>query len=307
MLGFLCNLPGKGGYASRFVPASPACPPHADLERWRRHALDSRHDRVLLHAAGPSPHLNVWDPVTGERWELPPPLGVWNWWPGDWNAAVLCAASGGACDHLHCRGAPFLVVFVGDDAWQISLFTYSPEAGSWSEPIFAAPASEYGVYSAPTALVGNSLYFNIGMGFSMLRYDLITRETSFIDHIPVKSIIHDRTEPMTMEDDGILVAVFNNYERLLLWSMEENPNGDAVWPQIRVIELKKLLPADAFPVYPNCFAFVRGVGIVVGTKNGLFVIDLKSDKVEMVCEGKIFQGVVPYMSFYIPGTTFLGL
>jgi len=151
VLGFLCNLPGKGGYASRFVPASPACPPHAALGRWRRHTLEARHGRVLLCAADGSPHLNVWDPVTGEQWELPPPPlpAVWNYWmPGRWNAAVLCAASGGACDHLHCRGAPFLVVFVGDDAWQISLFTYSPEAGSWSEPIFAAPASEYGVYSA---------------------------------------------------------------------------------------------------------------------------------------------------------------
>jgi len=42
-------------------------------------------------------------------------------------------------------------------------------------------------------------------------------------------------------------------------------------------------------------------------KNGLFIIDLKSDKVEMVCEGKIMHGVVPYTSFYIPGTILLGL
>ena len=62
-----------------------------------------------------------------------------------------------------------------------------------------------------------------------------------------------------------------------------------------------------FPSTLIVFAFVRGVGIVVGTKNGLFIIDLKSDKVEMVCEGKIMHGVVPYTSFYIPGTTLLGL
>ena len=142
-------------------------------------------------------------------------------------------------------------------------------------------------------------------GDSMLRYDLITRKTSVIDHTPAK--YHDPTEPIMMGDGGVLLVAVENYNKLFLWSMEENPNGDAVWPQIRVIELKKLLPADAFPVYPNCFAFVRGVGIVVGTKNGLFIIDLKSDKVEMVCEGKIIHVVVPYMSFYIPGTTFLGL
>ena len=304
MLGFLCNLPGKGGYASRFVPASPACPPHADLGRWRWHTLEARHGRVLLCAADGSPHLNVWDPVTGEQWELPPPPlpAVWNYWmPGRWNAAVLCAASGGACDHLHCRGAPFLVVFVGDDAGQISLFTYSPEAGSWSEPIFAAPASEYGVYSAPTALVGNSLYFMIFRGDSMLRYDLITRKTSVIDHTPAK--YHDPTEPIMMGDGGVLLVAVENYNRLFLWSMEENPNGDIVWAQIRVIELKKLLPAD---VINHCgFGFIHGVGILVGTNNGLLIIDLKSDKVKMVCEGNIY-GAVPYMSFYIPGATLLG-
>lgn len=85
-----------------------------------------------------------------------------------------------------------------------------------------------------------------------------------------------------------------------------NPNIRAVWAQIRVIELKKLLPADALPVYANCFAFARGVGILVDRNDRLFIIDLKSDKVQMVCEGRIMHGVVPCMSFYIPGTTLLG-
>ncbi|RLN35447.1 uncharacterized protein C2845_PM03G22790 [Panicum miliaceum] len=280
VLGFLGNLVGRRGPAPRFFPASPACPPLADLERWRWLKLEARHGRVLLgsEAFGP-PHLVVWDPVTGKRWELPPPSDVWH--PNHWNAAVLCAASGGACDHLHCRGVPFLVVFVGSDAEQISLCTYSSEAGSWSEPTFAATAFEYagGVDRVPTALVGNSLYFMIDMGYSMLGYDLITRKTSVIDHTPAKSI-HDPTEPMVMEDGGILVAV-ENYNRLFLWSMEEKPKGDIVWAQIRVIELNKLLPANALPnalpVYANCFAFVCGVGILVGTNGRLCIIDLKSD------------------------------
>jgi len=58
-----------------------------------------------------------------------------------------------------------------------------------------------------------------------------------------------------------------------------------------------LLPAD---VINHCgFGFIHGVGILVGTNNGLLIIDLKSDKVKMVCEGNIY-GAVPYMSFYIP-------
>jgi len=62
----------------------------------------------LLHSVpwdlGENPLKNpfvVWDPITGERWELP--LLSWSFNPYSWNAAVLCH-----------RG-PFLVVLVGTD------------------------------------------------------------------------------------------------------------------------------------------------------------------------------------------------
>jgi len=70
-------------------------------------------------------------------------------------------------------------------------------------------------------------------GDSMLRYDLITRKTSVIDHTPAK--YHDPTEPIMMGDGGVLLVAVENYNKLFLWSMEENPNGDIVWAQIRVI------------------------------------------------------------------------
>ena len=73
----------------------------------------------LLHSVpwelGENPLKNpfvVWDPITGERWELP--LLSWSFNPYSWNAAVLCA-SAVACDHLDCHRRPFLVVLVGTD------------------------------------------------------------------------------------------------------------------------------------------------------------------------------------------------
>ncbi|KAF8772444.1 hypothetical protein HU200_005771 [Digitaria exilis] len=120
MLGYFCNLyPDAGnpnrnkdaGPVSRFFPASAAYPRHPDQANWS--ALDARHGRVLLRSVRGNPRISVWDPFTGERWELPPLSDTWYEDDEDhWNAAVLCAATGGGgCDHLDCRGKPFLVVY----------------------------------------------------------------------------------------------------------------------------------------------------------------------------------------------------
>nr|CAB3452280.1 unnamed protein product [Digitaria exilis] len=158
MLGYFCNLyPGKEtGPVSRFFPASPACPPLPD--QINRSALDARHGRVLLRKdmIRGCARLSVWDPVTGERWQLPPlSLDAWNDDDDDddddeWSAAVLCAASSTGCGHLDCRGKPFLVVCAGSPAGaeQIFLCVYS-------EPAVAAPRPDYGVSDqVPPALDG---------------------------------------------------------------------------------------------------------------------------------------------------------
>jgi hypothetical protein len=64
---------------------------------------DGWHTRVLIQVFHGRILGLVWDPVTGERHELPK-LDM------DWyiySAAVLCAADG--CDHLDCHGGPFRV------------------------------------------------------------------------------------------------------------------------------------------------------------------------------------------------------
>ncbi|KAF8731960.1 hypothetical protein HU200_015910 [Digitaria exilis] len=305
MLGYLCNLLNDMGPVSRFIPASPAYPRHPDQVNWK--AIDARHGRVLLRSVRGRPRISVWDPVTGERWELPPLSDAWYEDDEDyWNAAVLCAATG--CGHLDCRGKPFLVVCAGSCGTEmISLCIYSSETGSWSEPIFAAPRPEYGVTDqAPPALVGNTLYFMVRMGTGILRYDLVTREATMDENLAVKSLNYSSV-PMALEDGGMALGV-ENYSKLFLWSMETSPKGDISWKKIRMIELNELLPVTVRdrPVDVNCFAFVPPFGILVYTPPRLFSIDLMSDKVEVVCEGRYMSGIVPYRSFYIPGITLHG-
>jgi len=94
--------------------------------------------------------------------------------------------------------------------------------------------------------------------------------------------------------------------------MEANFNGSMGWAQIRAIDLVKLLSVNVQSNRCDFVGFAHGVGILfVGILDGLFSFDLKSGQVRRVCEGGChydgIRGVVPYMSFYTPGTTLLGL
>ncbi|CAL5091863.1 unnamed protein product [Urochloa decumbens] len=305
VLGVICNLSGwddGGRFATRLIPTSPACPRRDDLLFC--HALDARHGRVLLGGVPSYPgadpveagrHLAVWDPVTYGLRALPPALA-------DCKAAVACAAGDG-CDHLDCHSGPFVVVALGgfepEDIW---LCVYSSEADSWSEPTYLSRAPVYGVSCQPAALVGNTLYFAID-GSRILRYDLATREASVI-YLPETCGYGNRL--MTLEDGAVGVARVDSDRdarlSLCLWSMEASPNGDIGWTKIRVIELNKLLPVDELLITPNSLVgFAHGIGVFfIKANDRLFMIDLKSGKVKMVCKGSHFYTVVPYTSFYTP-------
>ncbi|TVU40070.1 hypothetical protein EJB05_13518, partial [Eragrostis curvula] len=96
MLGFLCNLEqcdDDGGVRSSkdaFVPNSFPHPPPA------------------RSAAASSPNPRARKVELPKLPSEPPPYNA-----ASWNAAVLCAAGSGACDHLDCHRGPFLVLFIG--------------------------------------------------------------------------------------------------------------------------------------------------------------------------------------------------
>ncbi|KAJ1264766.1 hypothetical protein BS78_08G026400 [Paspalum vaginatum] len=317
-LGFLLNIVDRFDYvATRFVPATSFRPPRAD------HTLcvarDARHGRVVLEAKktkqDEEARIVVWDPTTDERWELPTaPLGPsYNFC---WTATVVCAATvSGTCDHLDCRGEPFIVVAVGnnennDGNGVASLWVYSSEADAWGKP---TPLSKGSVVASPTALVGKTLYFTIGgADMSVLMYDLATQKTS-IARLPLPHRHYFNTLPMTMEDGGLGVAGLEGFGRLYLWSVEANvnPNGDIRMEctQNRVIELDKLLPVDPCSIFSGFLSYLHGVDVFfVGTIEGFFTFDPKSGRVRKVYQeafddlvgGTGIYGAIPYMNFYTP-------
>uniref|UniRef100_A0A0A9EZY5 F-box protein AT5G49610-like beta-propeller domain-containing protein n=1 Tax=Arundo donax TaxID=35708 RepID=A0A0A9EZY5_ARUDO len=297
MLGFLCNI----GSGSRFVPTSSFRPRGADRRGWR--ALDARHGRVLLHwdpAHSPfESGLVVWDPATG-AWRGVPALPPWALYPYSWNAAVLCAAAGGGagCDHLDCHRGHFLVVVVGTNQKEMFAYVYSSEAAAWSEPA-SAPHPQDSVDFAPSALVGNTLYFAFQMGTGILEYNLVTRDMAVIGLPP--SRFYGQRGVLTTRDDGALGFARAEKSTLYLWSREPRPEGDAHWAQSRVIELDTLLPVDVLRTFSDVVSFVDGIGVIfVRTGDGLFTIDLKSRQVTKVCKDSGFSGIFPYMSFQTP-------
>ncbi|TKW30114.1 hypothetical protein SEVIR_2G013500v4 [Setaria viridis] len=285
-----------GRNVGRFVPTAAFRSPRAAESRsWR--ALDARHGRVLLRCPG-EPFgtdivLAVWDPITDEKRKLP--LLPRN--RSRWGAAILCSAAG-ACDHLDCHRGPFLVVFVGSNLGGTCICTYSSDAAAWSQAISTPGTGDCVDPLMRSALIGNALYFGLVKKTKALRYDLESREMSWVQLPPTYHNFELRVLTTT-EDDGLgLVTAHSN--KIYMWSRKAGPPNTG-WTQDRVIELERLLPIDAVLASPDVVGFAEGIGVVFVTANNvLFTIDLKTCKVKKVCEGRGIRGVVPYMSFYTP-------
>ncbi|CAN6180909.1 unnamed protein product [Urochloa humidicola] len=305
LLGLLCNSPT----GARFLPSSTFRPPGVPstsgglLRGWR--ALDARHGRVLLRWDPPArdassssscPALVVWDPITDRRIDLPPLL--WAPYPYSWNAAVLCSTAG--CDHLDCSRGHFLVVVVGTNSKEMFAHVYSSEANAWSEATSARHPGD-SIHFAPSALVGNALYFAFQMGTAVLEYHLGTREMTVIC-LPPRGFDWQPVALTTTNDGRSLGFATADRSAIYLWKREASSQGrDALSAQTRVIELDKLLPAGAISAFSDVVGFVDAAGLVfVRTGDGIFTIDLKSNQVTSVSKDTGFSGIFPYMSFHTP-------
>ncbi|CAL5091861.1 unnamed protein product [Urochloa decumbens] len=255
---------------ARFVPTS-SCLAGASWRDWR--VVDARHGRALLYKRRQSwdsdDRLVVWDPVTGEKRELPAipgsPFEIKD--PFSWNAAVLCAAAG--CNHLDCHRKPFAVVFVAIVRTVMFDCFYSSEAGRWSQPAaHCAQQTDDRLKLEPSVLVGNVLYFMLQSRAKILNYSISTREMGVID-LPTVCFSERRIVFMAIEDGGGLGFATVRDSKLCLWSMEVGSDGDAGWAQR-------------------------------GTNDGVVTIDLKSSRVTRVPKISGGSSIFPYMSFYYP-------
>jgi hypothetical protein len=183
---------------------------------------------------------------------------------------------------------------------------------AWSEPIYTAQHPDLGVAGGANAsrttlpvrgaLLRNAFYFMFRGRTSILKYDLATGDMSVIG-LPPSS--HSgpmlRTVFTTTEDGGLGFARVEGC-KLCLWSMETRPNGGALameWTQGRVIDLRSLLPVI------DLLGFADGIGmILVRTLDGFFSVDQKSGRINKLLDvpGFCYSDIVPYVSFYTPGT-----
>ncbi|CAL5091881.1 unnamed protein product [Urochloa decumbens] len=312
MLGFLYQR--RDG--TDFVPTSSFRPPHAVCDGWR--VLDARHGRVLLLNAAELYNtmemaLIVWDPVTDNQQSLPIPQLP----PFAWNAALLCTTAG--CDHLDCRGGPFLVIGVTTTGGTDNLgegracaHIYSSEQGAWSERNTVVQhhnGCDGIVRRVHGALVGNAIYSNYEMSTKILEYDLGRQELSTIN---LPSAFHGWQILLMEADDGVLGFATVQDSKLCLWAREAGVHRNVGWAQRRVIKLDKLLPVpdynrsaslDAYTIAsaPFVVAVADGIDVIfLWTDDGLFSIYLKSSRVEKIGEFISDLGVVPYMSFCTP-------
>ncbi|TVU40933.1 hypothetical protein EJB05_14418, partial [Eragrostis curvula] len=312
LLGYLHSRQVIGGgpdpsfYPTAGVPFTPY--------PYFRRALDSHHGRALLHVDNDGWYFTVWDPVTGDQQRVPDADIDWL----IYSAAVFCPVSG--CDHLHCQDGPFRVVFIATDDIKelVKACVYSSETGAWSTAVtldidcetyaqhrqnaLSVRRFHYTPYVQPRrgALVGDDIYFTLRWNNAIVKYNWVKNCISMIDP-PSHSAYYMAL--MEMGNNTLGFACIEEGWNLYLWSRKVKSEAAAEWMQCRVIELSGLIPI----AIPEDEAFVvgsaEGVDVIfVTTTAGLFSFELRSARMRKVAEPNVYFSVLPYMSFYTPGT-----
>ncbi|KAM0881457.1 hypothetical protein ACQ4PT_032934 [Festuca glaucescens] len=308
VLGFFHNWYEDGG--PRFVPttASSFSLAAPDWRSWR--ALDCRHGRALfLSKCLDTQEILLWEPITGALQRIPVPAKV-----GRSNAAVLCAVD--RCDHRHCLGGPFRVVFVfsggedtdesDDEDYVTSACVYSSETSTWGEL-----TSVHGKYSMwfthfSSVLVGRSLLYFMSNNEFILEYDLARHGLTLFD-TPTTDFSRAYAwvfNLMVAEDGGLGVSEIVD-PLLKLWSREASDGTNARWVLSRVIHLGNLLPIGFRDVDDRLCVegFAVGANVIfISAAAGLFRIELQTERARKVCGDRCIGdcNLIPVVSFYTP-------
>ncbi|KAM3231295.1 hypothetical protein ACQJBY_061455 [Aegilops geniculata] len=309
VLGLLHDLEGER--VPRFIPttASSFSLAAPDGRFWR--TLDCRHGRALFLSISQSPEtqeLLVWEPITGAQQRISVPAALESNSP---MAAVFCAADG--CDHRDCLGGPFRVLFIlsvvvgqvtDDDSYLTSACAYSSETGTWGEPTSLPRRSPmpmcFTFYSS--VLVRNSLLYFMSDDEFILEYDL-ARHRLAVFNPPNHELVCGQYTIMLAEDGGLGVCQRID-QQLKLWSREVSDSADARWVLRRVVYLENLLPVGALvdaETRVQVLGFAEGANaIFLTTVDGVFMIELQSERARRVCDDHLFCYLIPVVSFYTP-------
>ncbi|XBH73590.1 hypothetical protein VPH35_100673 [Triticum aestivum] len=292
---------------ARFVRTSALFPAQRDRPCW--FAMDCRHGRARFASLGTTSHLMVLDPVTGHQSLVVSPCNH----PASFSAAVLCAAQG--CDHHGCQGGHFrLAIMTTNQQHRVtSGWFYSSETCLWSELTSAHHPNVRCTYNlgAPSVLVGDALYFNVGgiveCQLGTLRLSMFEKPVDGNGRLSMFDNPIDGIGTLMVNEDGRLgFAAVVDVTNLTLWLCETGPVGAIGWAKLRVIDLKTLLPTCEFSISIRRSVHALAIsGVAEGTQIifvrahvGSYMVDLKSGRVRPVyAYGRKF---FPYASFFIP-------
>ncbi|CAL5076998.1 unnamed protein product [Urochloa decumbens] len=299
LLGLLHRLLLDGDSSPRFA-STTSMPdfPHPGSDGRRTRPLDCRHGRVLVQMLDDDESAGylVWNPVSGD-WRAVPELDFDR---ATYTAAVFCAADG--CDHLDCHDGPFHVAFVGSDATWHFLWAsvYSSETGVWSTPVSLDNGRGFHIWPRRATLVGNEMYFTMTQHTAIIGKYIWVKNCLSVVEPPPQATNSRWVSLMTMVDGSLgLAGAYDS--RLYLWSRKVNSEGAAEWVVCRIIELKTKIPMENPSDRASVVGSAEGVGVIfVRTGVGLFIVELKSERVRKVDEPGAYFSVFPYMNFYTP-------
>lgn len=86
-----------------------------------------------------------------------------------------------------------------------------------------------------------------------------------------------------------------------LWSRAAGTDGLYRWAPDHVIDLSTVRNANPYPYYVVDILHSLGA-IIIWAHDGVFSVDMDSNRVTKLCEDKYNSYSVPYMSFCMPGT-----
>ncbi|XP_051190016.1 F-box protein At5g03970-like [Lolium perenne] len=299
VLGFLNSQAGP----PLFVPTSGAFSPPSTMTTGAWWPLDCRHGRALLLR---SSKLIVWDLMSGEKRCLPLPPTTFHDNAGRFfNGAVLRATGNDNDDHIGCRSCPFLVAFALTHDNLASVCVYSSETGVWGDA--ASVATEEDIETYPTALVENTLYWQL-TGGCILEFDLDKHSLDVIE-LPADLFASYEGQILLMpaEDGGIGFAGVKDDLSLHLFSRVASVvDGTLQWTLRRSIDLEKFIPPDLVDrCKRHTFPPVEAIGfaedadvIFIHADICVYMLHLKSMQFDEVPEKGSYSSIFPYSSFY---------
>jgi len=139
---------------------------------------------------------------------------------------------------------------------------------------------------------------------TVLKYDLQSGQISRME-LPT-GCVRSKPRVFTTTEGGALgIATIRRDYKLYIW-FREDTGYSSRWIQTRVIKLERLLPVDAFfgsAERPYVVGFAYRIGLLFfWANNVLYTVHVKTCEVKKLYKGHTIYNVVPYMSFYTPGT-----